>query len=69
MAEERLQAAQHARRTVGQAVRPLDVVRTRQVKIGLRDRLALVLKQVAGVGAQNLFYFWHVRTVGCDVID
>src|SRR5262249_33180167 len=55
--DERLQARQDARGTVGARIDTLDVVGTRRVQQLFRDRLALVLEEVRRVSAENLLDF------------
>src|SRR5471030_1859863 len=54
MADERLEAGEHARRTIRQAVGTIDVVRPRQMQLFFGNRLALVLQQPGGVFPEDL---------------
>src|SRR6202011_2733876 len=62
--EERLQAAQHTRRTIAGREDPRDEVRPREVELRLRDRLALVLEQVLGVISEDRLEFARRRRCG-----
>jgi hypothetical protein len=62
--QQRLQARQHARRSIGNAVDPLYVVRPREMERLLRNGLALVLKQ-AGCFVSEDFFELRTDTLNC----
>src|SRR5438045_8693742 len=62
--EQLLEAAQHPRGTVGRREDPIDEVRTRKVKLLLRNGLAFVPKK-ARVGAQDRFDAARCRAADC----
>ena len=55
MVRKRLQAAQHARRPIRRRPDPIDEVRARQVKRGLRNRPAFMPEEADGLVPENRF--------------